>query len=177
MHVTLTALRRMTGRVWSSARIRLPLYAAILLVAAATTTQAAPAPTFNDPVALVTWLLRSSGHGFNALDDAASAPVFSPGLRAAVRASLAHARQTNDPPCGGNGDFILDTQENGLVRNVRLSAQSTAADRRAVSASYEVDGYQRKRSFMVVLLDGAWKLENIVEANGRSLRRALGCGR
>lgn len=128
-------------------------------------------------MALVNWLLHKSGHGFNALDDAASAPVFSPGLRGAVRASLAHARQTNDPPCRGDGDFILNTQENGLLRNVRLSAQATEADNRAVLASYDVDGYHRERRFMVVLFDGAWKLENIVEANGTSLRRALGCGR
>ena len=105
-----------------------------------TSAQAAPAPAFSDPVALVDWLLHNSGHGFNALDDAASAPVFSPGLRAGVRASLAQARRTNDPPCGGDGDFILNTQENGLLRNVRLSARATAADRRTVSASYDVDG-------------------------------------
>lgn len=121
--------------------------------------------------------MHNSGHSFNALDDAASTPVFSPGLRAGVRASLARARQTNDPPCGGDGDFILNTQENGVLRNVRLSAQATAADRRAVSASYDVDGYHRERRFMVVLLDGAWKLENIVEPTGASLRRALECRR
>ena len=177
MHVT--PIAPLHPAVWARIAVgaRLSYRAAVLLVAAATSVQAAPAPTFNDPVALVGWLLRTSGHGFNALDDAADAPVFSPGLRAAVRASLTQARRTNDPPCGGDGDFILDTQENGVVRNVRLNAQATGTDRRAVSASYDVDGYHRERRFMVVLLDGAWKLENIVEANGRSLRRALGCGR
>ena len=102
MHVTPASLRRLAGTCLSFG-------AAILLVTAAATARAAPAPTFVDPVALVDWLLHTSGHGFDPLGDTGSAPVFSPGLRAAVSASLAHARQTNDPPCGGNGDFILDT--------------------------------------------------------------------
>ena len=174
MHSAVVALPPWSARARLLAfRKRLTLQAAILVLVVAAPTQAASVPTFDDPVALVGWLLRNSMHGFNGLNDAASAPVFSPGLRAAVRTSLARGRQLDGPSCGGDGDFILNTQENGDLSNVRLSAQPTAVDRRTVSASYDVDSYHREQQFMVVMLDVKWKLENIMEPSGKSLRRIL----
>ena len=137
--------------------------------------QAVAAPTFSDPVALIAWLIGHSGKGFNAVDDAATGNVFSPGLRQAVRAAMLRSRQRDEPPCGADGDIILDTQEDGETQNVRLSAQPTGPDRVTVAASFDVDGYHRDRRYMTVNLDGAWKLENIIESNGSSLRRSLDC--
>lgn len=136
---------------------------------------AGPAPTFAEPLALVAWLIGHSGRGFVAVDEAANETVFSPGLRAALRASLLRSRQRDEPPCEANGDIILDTQEGGTAQNLRLSVQPTAADRAMVSASYDVDGSHRDRRYFTVNLDGVWKLENIIEANGTSLRRSLDC--
>jgi hypothetical protein len=163
--------------------LRAPLQACMLTLVAALALAAAPAraataPTFSDPVALVTWLIQhSGGHGFQEQDDAASATVFSPGLRAAIRASFARSRQRNEPPCGADGDFILETQEDGPVTNLRVSSQPTASDRATVATSFDIVGYHRSPKFMAVLLDGAWKVENIVSAEGVSLRRSLACGR
>lgn len=76
--------------------------------------RAVSTPTFTDPAALVTWLIKSNnGRGFQFVDDAATAPVFSPGLRSALLASLTRSRQRNEPPWGADGDIILDTQEDG----------------------------------------------------------------
>ena len=133
------------------------------------------APTFSDPLTLIAWLLANSGNGFEPLNDASTGNVFSPGLRDAVRSSVAHSRAVNEPPCGANGDFILETQEMGRPINTRLAVQTSAVDRAAVSASYDVDGHHRTRRYMVVNLGGAWKLENIQEANGSTLRRSLAC--
>ena len=139
--------------------------------------QAGPAPSFPDPVALVGWLLAHSGREFRPEDDSATATVFSPGLRAALRASFARSHQRNEPPCGADGDIILETQEGGRPSNVRLAAQRTEPDRVVVAASFDVDGYHRDSKFMTVQLDGVWKLENIVMAEGISLRRSLACQR
>ncbi len=132
-------------------------------------------PTFTDPTALVAWLLQQSSQGVNFGDASKNANVFSPGLRGALRASFAQSRREDSPPCGANGDIIRDSQENGRVENLRLSTQATAPDRATVAASFDVDGYHRNRRFMVVNLDGTWKLENIVEADGKSMRRSLEC--
>jgi len=76
--------------------------------------RAVSTPTFTDPAALVTWLIKSNnGRGFQFVDDAATPPVFSPGLRSALLASLTRSRQRNEPPWGADGDIILDTQEDG----------------------------------------------------------------
>jgi len=136
---------------------------------------AGPAPTFAEPLALVAWLIGHSGRGFVAVDEVANETVFSPGLRAALRASLLRSRQRNEPPCGANGDIILDTQDGGTAQNLRLSVQPTAADRATVSASYDVDGFHRDRRYFAINLDRVWKLENIIEANVTSLRRSLDC--
>ncbi|HEY0205172.1 MAG TPA: hypothetical protein VGC15_13600 [Acetobacteraceae bacterium] len=133
------------------------------------------APAFSDPTALVAWLLQQSSSGTNFTDDAKNADVFSPGLRAALRASAARSRREGAPPCGANGDIIRDSQETGRVENLRLSTQAAAPDRATVAASFDVDGYHRDRRFMAVNLDGAWKLENVIEADGSSLRRSLDC--
>ena len=132
-------------------------------------------PTFSDPTALVAWLLQQSSQGVNFGDDTKNADVFSPGLRAALRASFARSRRDDAPPCGANGDIIRASQEDGRVENLRLSTQATAPDRATVAASFDVDGYHRNRRFMMVSLEGAWRLENIVEADGSSLRRSLDC--
>ena len=143
----------------------------------ATHPQPVATPTFADPVALVTWLIGHSSGGFEAWDDAANANVFSPGLREALRMSFLRSRQQGEPPCGADGNIILDMQENGAAHNLRLSSRPTAPDRVTVAASFDVDGYHRDRRFMTVNLDGVWKLENIVQANGSSLRRSLDCRR
>ena len=132
-------------------------------------------PVFTDPIALVTWLIQQSGHGTSFSDDAANVAVFSPGLRTALRTSYARSRQRNEPPCGMDGDIILNTQEGGAAQNLRLSTQATAPDRTTVASSFDVDGYHRNQQFMTVNLGGAWKLENIVDAHGVSLRRSLDC--
>ena len=89
-------------------------------------------PTFTDPTALVTWLIEHSGQrGFNYANDADTANVFSPGLRAA----FARSRKVNEPPCGADGDIILDTQEGGAAQNVRLALHEAAPDRATVAAS------------------------------------------
>ncbi len=148
------------------------------LLAAPAPTRAAATPTFSDPAALVTWLIQhANGNGFKPEDDAANTAVFSPGLRAALRASFARSRQRNEPPCGADGDVIVETQEFGPVTNLRVGSQPTAADRATVAASFDVVGYHRAPKFMAVLLDGTWKVENIVTADGSSLRRVLACGR
>ncbi len=145
-----------------------------LLVSAAA--RAVSTPTFTDPAALVTWLIENNnGRGFQFVDDAATAPVFSPGLRSALLASLTRSRQRNEPPWGADGDIILDTQEDGAARSLLLSKQRTAPDRSTVSASFDVDGARRSRRFMAVNLGGAWRIENIVEADGLSLQRSLEC--
>ena len=136
----------------------------------------APAPSFSDPTVLVAWLIKNSGAGFNVMDETANAAVLTPGLRAALRVSLARSRQRNEPPCGANGDIILGTQEEGAAQNVRLSAEATAPDRQAVSASFDIVGSHRTLKYMTVLLDGAWKVENII-SEGVSLRRSLDCKR
>lgn len=156
-------------------RIVILLFAVVTLSAAVAKGTAAPA--FTDPVALVTWLIRNSGHGFQADDDATTASVFSPGLRATLRASLARSRQRNEPPCGADGDIILNSQEDGTPQNLRLSTRSTAPDRQTVTVSFDIVGYHRDRRFMTVLLDGTWKVDNIVDADGASLRRSLECRR
>ena len=138
---------------------------------------APPTPTFTDPVALVTWLIQHSGRGFNYSDDGANGAVFSPGLRAALRASFARSRQRNETPCGADGDVILETQEGGPAQNLKLTAKPAAADRTTVAASFDVDGAHRTPQFMTVLLDGVWKVENIVRPDGTSLRRSLDCRR
>ena len=145
--------------------------------AAAVAVPAVATPVFTDPVALITWLIGHSGRGFNATDDGSAVNVFSPGLRDAIRRSLLRSRQAGDVPCGLDGDILLDTQEEGIVRNLRLSAAPNGPDRVAVAASYEVDGYHRDRRYLTVNLDGAWKLENINESDGSSLRRLLDCRR
>lgn len=132
------------------------------------------APTFSDQVALVTWLLQHSGRDFDFSKDAATPTVFSPGLRSAIRASLARSRQVNEPPCGADGDIVLATQEFGPAENMRISAQQTATDRVTVTTSFDVVGYHRDRRFLTVNMDGIWKVENI-EADGHSLRRLLAC--
>jgi hypothetical protein len=158
----------------------------VFMVALALVTLATPAalardvvaPTFNDPTSLVLWLIQhSAGRGLNVTDVPSTSNVFSPGLRAALTASFQRSRLRNEPPCGADGDIILETQEEGAVSNLRLSAQQTAPDRTIVAASFDVDGYHRAPRFMTVLLDGAWKVENIVSADGVSLRRALDCRR
>ena len=151
--------------------------AVLMLGPAAAAAPSVPAPTFNDPTALVTWLITHSGHGFEARDDAATATVFSPGLRAAIRTSFARSRQRKEPPCGADGDIILDSQEPGTPENLRVSAQTTAPDRQTVAATFDIVGYHRTPKFMTVLLDGTWKVENIISADGLSLRRSLDCRR
>lgn len=132
-------------------------------------------PTFTDPAALVTWLLQHSSRDFRPEDDNASDNVFSPGLRAALRATYLRSRQRNEPPCGANGDIILDTQEEGAPANLRVSVQPTGSDRVTVATSYDIAGYHRDRRYLTINLGGVWKLENIIEADGSSLRRSLDC--
>ena len=138
-------------------------------------TPARTTPTFTDPASLVTWLLQHSGRDFDPGNDTANAAVFSPGLRAALRATFQRSRERNQPPCGANGDIILATQEAGAPENLRTSVQPTAPDRITVAASYDLLGDHRNRRYLTVNLDGAWKLENIIEADGISLRRSLDC--
>lgn len=138
---------------------------------------ALPIPLFANPAELISWLLLHSGRGFDPGNVPATAPVFSPGLRAALESSYARSRRDDEPPCGAEGDILLSTQEDGAAQNIRLAVQATAPDRATVSASFDADGYHRDRRYMTVLLDGVWKLENILETDGGSLRRALDCRR
>jgi hypothetical protein len=147
----------------------------ILLLAAAGTVRAAPSPSFNDPRELVKWLVENSGRGFIATDSAANANVFSPGLRAELQTSLARSHRLNEPPCGADGDIILDSQESGTPQNLQLLVRPTAPDRQTVMASFDIVGYHRNQRFMTVLLEGSWKIENIIDTNGKSLRRLLAC--
>ena len=124
----------------------------------------------------MTWLIGHSSHGFNPLNGAETVNVFSPGLRTAIRDNMQHSRQTDAPPCGADGDIILDTQDAGMVRGPDLTVQTTAPERVTVAGSYEVDEYHRDRRYMTVNLGGSWKLENIIESNNSSLRQSLAYG-
>lgn len=60
---------------------------------------------FTDLLALVTWLLQHSSPDVDFSKDAATANVFSRGLRSGIRGSRARARsrQLNEAPCGADG--------------------------------------------------------------------------
>lgn len=128
-----------------------------------------PAPTFSDPVALVGWLVENSARGFNASDDTQNANVLSPGLRAALRASLQRARQRGEAPCGVDADIIRAVQDDVTLGNLRLAAEPTGPDRVRVTATYDLDGSWRSWQFLTVNLDGGWK----VKSEGRGGRGEL----
>ena len=126
------------------------------------------------------WLIEhAGGRGFDGTDDRANAAVFSPslrtGLRTALRQSLVRGRQQGQPPCGANGDVVLDMQEYGPIQGLRLMTEKTESDRATVRATSEAVGYHRDLTLMAVRLNGAWMAENIVTADGHSLRRSLAC--
>lgn len=155
--------------------MRFPLLAAFVFVSSLASAQAGP-PLFVDAGDLVRWLIgHAGGHGFDGTSDRANATVFSPGLRAAIRESLARSRQRGEPPCGANGDLVLDLQEYGEIRDLNLVTEKTDVDRATVRATFESVTYRRDLRFMAVRLDGIWMIENIVTSDGHSLRRSLGC--
>ena len=155
----------------------LPSVAVLLLAGSAASAQGSrpvPTPTFTDPVALVTWLV-THGEAVQYADDRTNGSLFSPGLRTAMRASLEKASRAKEVPCGLDGNVILECQECGPAQHLRVASQATAPDRATVSASFDIVGTPRSPRFMAVLLDGTWKIENIVNAEGGSLRRQLQC--
>ncbi len=163
----------------------------ILLAAVAYMAGFAPAAAEDDPVALVKDLLRLEMWMISASDpgedqpfsDSALVRFYTPALTGAYLAVMERQRVRNEPML--NGDPITGRQEYCPLRDIAVGlAAPPTADAATVIASFRsqwcypeageaVAGEVTDLAFVLVQVDGGWRIDDFVDSRQGSLRELL----